>query len=100
MKTKSFDVYLKKRLSQHEIAEIEKQAQLEKDILVGLQCDIATAISEYKEQEKIGFNELARKLGASPTQLSKIQKGKANLTIASLAHLFALLKKPLHIVVS
>ena len=50
-------------------------------------------------QEKIGFNELVRRLGSSPAQVSKIQKGEANLTIATLAHIFALLKKMPHITV-
>ena len=97
MKTKSFKVYLEKRLNKKEIAEIEAQALLEKQALKNLQDDISKAISKYMIKEKIGFNELVRRLDTSPVQVSKIQKGEANLTIASLAHIFALLGKQPHL---
>jgi len=97
MKTKKFDDYLKKRLDKSEIAEIERQAKLEYIALKSLQDDIANAIAEYMEQEEIGFNELVRRLDVSPSQVSKIQKGEANLTLASLAHIFALLNRRPHL---
>jgi hypothetical protein len=56
--------------------------------------------TEYVAQENIGFNELVRRLGTSPAQVAKIQKGEANLTMSSLAHIFALLKKRPHTVVA
>lgn len=99
MKTKSFQKYLEQRLSKNEITEIEHIASLEKKALEALQSDISKAIASYMAQENIGFNELVRRLGTSPTQVAKIQKGKANLTIATLAHIFSLLKKQPHIVV-
>jgi transcriptional regulator with XRE-family HTH domain len=99
MKTKNFQTYLKTRLDRKEIAEIEEQAQLEMQTLQRLQDDISKAIADYMTKEKIGFNELVRRLGTSPAQVSKIQKGEANLTIASLAHIFALLKKQPHLAV-
>ena len=100
MKTKSFEKYLEKRLNKKEIAKIEKQALLEKNALQNLQQDISKVVTEYVAQENIGFNELVRRLGTSPAQVAKIQKGEANLTMASLAHIFALLKKRPHIVVA
>ncbi len=98
MKTKNFNEYLKKRLNKKEIADIEQHAKLEYLALKSLQDDIAKAVSKYMEQEKIGFNELVRRLGISPTQVAKIQKGEANLTLASLAHIFALLGRHPHLV--
>jgi DNA-binding Xre family transcriptional regulator len=98
MRTKSFKSYLEKRLSTAEIVEIEAQAELEALALKALQTDISNALSDYMQQENIGFNELVRRLGFSPIQVSKIQQGKANLTLTSLAHIFALLKKLPHIV--
>lgn len=100
MKTKSFQTYLQKRLDKKEIAEIEEQALLEKQALQRLQDDISKAVADYMANEEIGFNELVRRLGASPAQVSKIQKGEANLTIASLAHIFTLLKKQLHLTIT
>lgn len=93
MKTKKFQEHLEKRLSKTEIAEIEQQAEFEYKAMTELQACIASAIAEYVIKEKIGFNELVRRLGISPMQVAKIQKGQANLTIASMAHIFGLLKK-------
>jgi hypothetical protein len=39
MKTKSFQKYLEKRLNKDEIAEIERQAQREIEIIENLQCN-------------------------------------------------------------
>src|SRR5579872_4653849 len=93
MKTKSFQKYLETRLNKDEIAEIKQQAQLEVKILRSIQNSITDAMEEYMEENKIGFNELVRRLDASPTHVAKIQRGEANLTLSSLAHLFALMGK-------
>lgn len=98
MKTKSFQDYVEKRLSKEEIKEIEHLAQLEFETLQTLQKDISTAVSVYMKKEDIGFNELVRRLDSSPTHVAKIQKGEANLTLASLARLFALLGQKPHLV--
>lgn len=96
MKTKSFRKYLEKRLDKAEIKELEKQADLEAKALIALQNQVSEAVEQYAEKESIGFNELVRRMGVSPTQASKIQKGEANLTLATLAHIAAMLgKKPL-----
>jgi transcriptional regulator with XRE-family HTH domain len=62
-----------------------------------LQKEVATAISTYMAKNKVGFNEFARRLGTSATQMQKIQKGTANLTFASLAHIAAVMKKKVRI---
>lgn len=93
MKTKSFQKYLEKRLDKDEIAEIKEQAQLEVRILKSIQNIISDTMADYMKKNQIGFNELVRRLGASPSQVTKIQQGNANLTIASLARLFALMGK-------
>lgn len=92
MKAKSFQDYLEKRLNKAEIAEIEQQAKLEMEFLKSMQEDISKAVAKYMVVQQIGFNELVRRLNISPTQASKIQSGGANLTLATIAHIFALLK--------
>src|SRR3990167_8932531 len=92
MKAKSFQQYLEKRLDTSEITEIEKLAAMEMDFLRSLQEDVSSAVANYMAKEKIGFNELVRRLNISPTQASNIQSGRANLTLATIAHIFALLK--------
>ena len=84
MKTKKFNDYLKKRLDKKEIKH--------------LQNDISLAFTEYMAEEKIGFNEIVRRLQISPTQATKIKKGQANLTLATLAHIAALFRKKPHII--
>jgi cyanate lyase len=98
MKVKSFKDYLEKRLAPEEIAEIEEAARVEYETFVMLQKDIATTISNFMTENNIGFNELVRKLGKSPTQVSRIMKGEANLTLATVAQLFALMGRKAHIV--
>ena len=93
MKTKNFQKYLEKRLDKDEIAEIKEQAQREVKILKSIQHTIAATINDYMKKHKIGFNELVRRLDSSPTQVAKIQRGEANLTMASLAHLLSLMGK-------
>lgn len=99
MKTKKFQQYLEKRLEKSEIAEIEKAAKLEMEFLNSLQEDVSKAVSKYMKEENIGFNELVRRLNISPTQASNIQRGKANLTLATIAHIFALLNMKPYLIV-
>ena len=93
MKLKSFDDYIKTRLTKKEIAEIEKKAQREKNLLDAWQANISQCIHDYMKQNNIGFNDLVRILNVSPTQVAKIQKGQANLTLATMAHIFSTLNQ-------
>lgn len=93
MKVKNFQDYLETRLSPEEIKEIEAQAEMELQALKSLQNGVAQALNAYMVQQNIGFNDLVRKLDISPSKLSKILKGEANLTLASIAHIAALLKR-------
>ncbi len=93
MKTKSFQEYLEKRLDKKEIAQIKEQAEREVKIFKSFQKMLADMTNEYMKKNKVGFNELARLLDSSPSQLAKIQKGEANLRLSSVAHLFALMDK-------
>ena len=97
MERKSFQKYLEKRLTKSEIISIERQAELEKRAMQNLQRDIANLMSNYMKKEKIGFNELVRRLDVSPSHVAKIQKGEANLTLSSLARISALLDLSPHL---
>lgn len=95
MKTRNFDEILEARLNKAEIAEIRLQAKIEADALRSLQSQVSGALEQYMKKEDIGFNELVRRMGVTPTQASKIKKGEANMTLATLAHISALFgKKP------
>jgi antitoxin component HigA of HigAB toxin-antitoxin module len=100
MKTKSFEAHLANRLSKKEITEIEKAAKIEHESLQMLQHDVSKAVIDYMAKHDVGFNDLVRKLGKSPTQVSKIIKGEANLTLATIAQLYAFMGRRAHIVSS
>lgn len=97
-KTKSFQKLVEKRLSKAEIIEIERQVDFEIKVLKSLQNDITNAMNAYMKEQNIGFNELVKLLDVSPAHIAKIKKGDANLTIASIARLFALLGQEPHLV--
>lgn len=96
MKTKNFQSYLEKRLAKDELAEIEEQAEREIAILNSIQGAVSKAIADYMKKNNIGFNELVKRLDSSPAHVAKIQRGEANLTVSSLAHILALLGKEPH----
>jgi len=91
--TKSWNAYRKTRLTKKEIAEIDKEAALEAQILRSFQRMITNTVNNYIKKEGIGFNELVRRLAISPSHAIKIKRGQANLTLASIAHLFASIGK-------
>lgn len=91
MKKRSFERYLEKRFDKKEIAAIEKAAKMEYDSLRMLQQDVAKAVASYMKKENIGFNNFVRRLGKSPVQVSKIIKGEANLRLASVAQIYAIM---------
>ncbi len=97
MKVKSFKEHLETRLNKQDIAEIESAAEMEYKAIRALREDISKAISQYMSNNGIGFNDIVRKLGKSPSQVSKIMKGEANLTITSIAQIFAIIGKMPHI---
>jgi antitoxin component HigA of HigAB toxin-antitoxin module len=89
-KRNEFSVY---RSYKNQLNEFERQVKCEQAYLQRLQQQIAEVVMLYMDEEQIGFNELVRRLDMSPTKVSNIKKSKANLTLASIARLFALLNK-------
>ncbi len=98
MKVKSFNTYLEKRLDKKEIKEIKDAAKVEFEIFTALQEEVAKTLVDFMTKNSLGFNELVAKLGKSPTQVSKIIKGKANLTLATIAQLYAFMGRRPHII--
>lgn len=93
MKLKNFRDLIEERFSKDEIAAIEQRAELEVKALRSLQEGVKKIVDDYMKKNKIGFNELVRRLNSNATQVAKIQRGQANLTLASLAHISALLEQ-------
>ena len=95
---KSFQALMEERLTKEEIQMIKDQAALEYRSLKSLQDDIASKIANIMQQKGIGFNDLVERLDSSPAHVAKIQKGQANLTLSSIARLFAALGEEPHLV--
>lgn len=91
MKLKNFQDLINERFTKAEIRKIEQQAELEVRALRSLQQSVSQALIDYMKKNDVGFNEMSKRLHSNPTQLAKIKRGTANLTLASIAHFAALL---------
>lgn len=91
MKIESFSDHLEKRLDKKEIREIEKAAKIEFDALHALQSEVSQAVINYMSDNNVGFNDMVSKLGKSPSQLSKIIKEEANLTVSTIAQIASIM---------
>lgn len=94
-KFKSYDQFRRENFTSDEIAETDREVALEVIALDSLQESVSKEVAAYMGREGIGFNELTRRLGTSTRQTSRLLKGQANLTMASIAEVGALIgKKP------
>ena len=91
--TKSFDEYAEKRLGKEKYSEMCKKVDQEARMLLAIQKFITSSVEEYMTDNDVGFNELVRQLKVSPTYVSKMRKGQANLTLYSFARLMTTLGK-------
>jgi len=90
---KDFDTLVEKLVGKEEQARIKKEAYREADILMAMHKLVTTSVDEYMQDQQVGFNELARRLQLSPTYVSKMRKGQANLTFGTFAHVMRILGK-------
>ena len=84
----SFDDYneiRRSRLNADEIKKIDIEAHAELDALAAMQESLTREIAAYMAKEDIGIVELTKRLQTSSRQTSRIMKGEANVTLATLA---------------
>jgi hypothetical protein len=92
----TFDTYesvRRERLSPRERAAQNRLIEAEARALNSLQAAISKQIDAFMKSEGIGINELTRRLRTSSRQTSRIMKGQANITLATLAALGAVMNK-------
>lgn len=92
----SFDDYddiVAKRLSPKERRAIEAEAEQELAALHAMQESVSLALAEFMANESIGINELTRRLQTSSRQTSRLMKGEANATLATIAAIASLIGK-------
>ncbi len=90
---KKFNDYLATRFPESEIRQLNSAAKDEYNSLHYLQQQIANQLQEYMNVEDIGFNELAKRLALSASQLSKLRQGRANITLATFSHVLSVIHK-------
>ena len=85
----------KEIFTKEEIDQLNASAEAEIQAIKSLQESISAAVADYMAREKIGFNELTRRLDVSTRITSKLVKGNSNLSMGTIAHLSALIgRKP------
>ena len=85
----------KEMFNKDEIDQQDAAAGAEIQAIISLQESVSAAVADYMAREKIGFNELTRRLEVSTRITSKLVKGNSNLSMGTIAHLSALIgKKP------
>ena len=62
---------MKERFDEKIIQEIEAQADVEAENLKILQEEVSKAFAANMSEQKIGFNELVKRLGTSPSKIAK-----------------------------
>lgn len=65
-----------------------KTSKIRKKIFDAWQKEINEMLTNYMKQNNVDFTDLVKILNISPTQIAKIQKGQANVTITSMGHVF------------
>jgi len=88
-----YDAIRKEKLSKSDLKKQDKLIKAEAQALRIMQETISHAVATYMAEEEIGINELTRRLDTSSRQTSRIMKGEANITLATIAHLASLMKK-------
>lgn len=88
MQTRKFEDLAREILDENQIKASRKKVKLEIETMKAISSEIKHAMIE----EHIGFNELVKKLNTSPTQINKVLKGNANLTLSSLFKICSALK--------
>ncbi len=84
-KFQDLDDVEKEVFSPQEREDIHRRAILRAEIRRSLSETISRSVATYMAREKIGFNELTRRLHMSSATTAKILRGDANLTLDTLA---------------
>ncbi len=93
-KTKNFETLAKELLTKEQIEKANFNAQIRYQMMT----EVSARVKKEMEINNIGFNELVKHMGTSPTQINKILNGSANITIDSLAKVCAVFDIEPHII--
>jgi transcriptional regulator with XRE-family HTH domain len=94
---RNFRDFLKDHFSPDEILQIDVEAENEAKAILRAQELATVFITSLMEEQKIGFNEFARKTKVSPSHLSAILKGKSSPSLTTLARIAATFGKSINV---
>lgn len=97
MKPKTFREYLNEDFTPEEIAQIDLDTDREVNAILRAQELAAKFINDLMLEQKIGFNEFARRTRTSPSHLSAILKGKSSPSLSTLARIAATFGKTIEV---
>lgn len=97
-KFESYEDIRRQLMTAKEIASQNAEVEREIDALRSMQDSVTKAVAGFMTANDIGFNELTRRLKTSTRQSSKILKGEANITLATLAELASVMGKKARII--
>lgn len=86
-----YDDIRRSRLSKEEIKIQDSEISKELEILKSMQESITAEVAKFMSKEGIGINELTKRLHTNSRQTSRIIKGEANITLATLAEVSSLM---------
>ena len=95
----TWDELSKEIFSPSKLKDMEKRASERSKIRNDLSNKISTIVVQYMAENKIGFNELVRRLDMSTATVSKIIKGNSNITLDTIAEISVLTGKNIHLTV-
>jgi antitoxin component HigA of HigAB toxin-antitoxin module len=95
MELKDFDTYLAEKYTQQEINEIDANTERKVSDYLAFKNAISDELKQYMEENNLGFNDIKKQLNTSDSQMSRILKGQANITMKTVQKIAELMgKKP------
>ena len=83
--------------SPEEVNDMEIRAEQRSRMRNELSNEVSLILAQYMSDNKIGFNELVRRLHMSTATVAKIIKGNSNITLETIAEIGALIGRKIYI---
>lgn len=93
MELYKFDDILREIYTEEEIIEIKKKAQFKVNAFLDSKNNLKRSLEDYMKENNISLNEIIKRMHTSPSQVMKIKKGQANVTLATIVELASLMGK-------
>ena len=93
----SWDTLSQELFSPAEVQDMEMRAAKRSEMRNELSNEVSIILAQYMSENKVGFNELVRRLHMSTATVSKIIKGSSNITLDTIAEIGMLIGRKIYI---